>query len=84
MNSYRTLFPISNMVISYQIQFINYSKNPEYELYKVNLLNAIQIEKETKARLSFHDINFKGRIADSNKINSQEEEYNYYKLLLNN
>ena len=50
----------------------------------MNLLNAIQIEKETKARLSFHDINFKGRIADSNKINSQEEEYNYYKLLLNN
>ena len=69
MNSYRTLFPISNMVISYQIQFINYSKNPEYEPYKVNLLNAIQIEKETKAQLSFHDINFNGRIADSNKKN---------------
>lgn len=76
MNSYRTLFPISNMVISYQIYLINYSKNPEYDSYKVNLLNAIQIEKKTKARLSFHDINFKGRIADSNKKNSQEEEYN--------
>ena len=50
----------------------------------MNLLNAIQIEKETKAQLSFHDINFNGRIADSNKKISQEEEYNQYKLLLNN